>query len=139
MVRINLVDVSKLSDQHLVAEYDEILMLVSYIKRYSKFDGTELKQYCLGKGHMKFFKDKVLYLKKRHELLKIEMRKRGFVTRKNIVLSTFSKKNINDWKPTSLDVSIVTKRILSRIKAKFGYYRYYGTVRSYEFFRRMLA
>ena len=76
MVRINLVNPKNLSDQHLIAEYNEILMLISYIKRYPKLEGIPLN-YCLGKGHMKFFKNKVEYLKKRHELIKNEMKKRG--------------------------------------------------------------
>ena len=34
MVRINLVEPKKLADQHLIAEYDEILMLLGYVRRY---------------------------------------------------------------------------------------------------------
>ena len=88
MVRINLVPPKSLSDQHLVAEYDEILMLTAYIKKYPSLDQVPQK-YCLGQGHMKFFKDKMVYLKKRHEELKIEMRKRNFQTNKTINLNNF--------------------------------------------------
>ena len=137
VVRINLVDPHILSDQHIVAEYDEILMLVSYILRYPSLTNLPVN-YCLGKGHMRFFKDKILYLKKRHELLKKEMRLRGFVTRKSIDLSLFSKSNLHDWKPSLADVSLVTKRILSRIKDKPKYYRYYGEYKSYMFFKNLL-
>ena len=111
MVRINLISPRRLSDQHLVAEYDEILMLVAYIKKYPLLDDIP-KNYCLGKGHMKFFKDKILYLKKRHDILKKEMRLRNFKTNKTILLSSFSKSNKNDWIPQTKDFNIILFRIL---------------------------
>ena len=66
IVRINLLNPHYLTDQHLVAEYLEIIMLVDYIKRNPELSNIP-KKYCLGKGHMKFFKAKLVYLKKRHE------------------------------------------------------------------------
>lgn len=137
MVRINLVNPKILSDQHLVAEYDEMLMLVSYILRFPSLDGTEPLHYCLGKGHMKFFRDKVLYLKKRHEKLKKEMKKRGFIARKTINTKKFSKNNLHDYNPVKSDFSIIRKRILQRIKDKPNYYRYYGEHKSYTFFKNL--
>ena len=77
MVRVNLISPKLLSDQHLIAEYNEILMLLGYVRKYPKLVGIP-KDYCLGKGHILFFKDKLGYLKERHELLKKEMRIRGF-------------------------------------------------------------
>ena len=58
MVRINLINPRYLADQHLIAEYDEILMLLGYVKRYPKIDDIPTN-YCLGKGHIRFFKDKI--------------------------------------------------------------------------------
>lgn len=97
MVRINLINPVKLADQHLIAEYDEILMLVAYIKKYPKIENIP-KNYCLGKGHMTFFKNKMTYLKKRHEELKIEMKKRGFQINKTINLNLFKKDNKGNCK-----------------------------------------
>ena len=68
MVRINLIKPEKLSDQHLIAEYNEILMFFGYVRKYPKLNKVPLK-YCLGEGHILFFKNKLLYLKKRHELI----------------------------------------------------------------------
>ncbi len=83
MVRINLINPRYLSDQHLIAEYDEILMLLGYVKKYSILKLEEIpKKYCFGEGHIKFFKNKLLYLKRRHELIKKEMQNRGFKTNK---------------------------------------------------------
>ena len=58
MVRVNLISPEKLADQHLVAEYAEILMLIAYIKSYPSTEEIP-EHYTLGEGHMKFFKNKV--------------------------------------------------------------------------------
>ena len=76
MVRINLINPKKLADQHLVAEHNEILMLLGYVRKHPMCLNIP-ETYCLGRGHIKFFKNKLLYLKKRHELIKKEMIKRA--------------------------------------------------------------
>jgi len=133
MVRINLINPNKLSDQHLIAEYNEILMLVAYIKKYPCVDDIPFA-YCLGKGHMKFFKDKLVYIKKRHDALIKEMNKRGFKTNKKISLNSFSTKNKKDWRPCKKDYDIIKKRIVEKLKLKPKYYRYYGKIKSQQFF-----
>jgi deoxyribonuclease (pyrimidine dimer) len=137
VVRVNLINPKKLADQHLVAEYDEILMLTAYIKKYPKVDNIP-KRYCLGKGHMTFFKDKILYLKKRHETLKSEMRQRGFKTNKTIDIDLFSEDNKKDWKPGKLDFELISERITSKIRLKPEYYRYYGEYKPVSFFIDLL-
>jgi deoxyribonuclease (pyrimidine dimer) len=127
MVRVNIINPRFLTDQHLIAEYNELLMLVAYIRKFPKKEGIPLR-YCLGKGHMKFFKDKLGYLKKRHELLKKEMKIRGFKARKSL-----GKVNSKDWKASSKDKEIIKKRIIEKIKLKPGFYRYYGKNRSRRF------
>ncbi|MCR4335788.1 MAG: pyrimidine dimer DNA glycosylase/endonuclease V [archaeon] len=137
MVRLNLFSPEKLSDQHLIAEYNEILMLVSYIKNYPAQDNLP-ENYCLGKGHMRFFCNKTRYVKKRHELLKAEMKKRGFIAVKNIVLSDFSAKTINDWIPSEKDFDLIRKRITEKLKLKPNFYRYYGKSKPTAFFIGLL-
>ncbi len=63
MVRVNIINPKNLSDQHLIAEYLEIIMLINYIKKHPKQSKIP-KNYLLGKGPMKFFKNKLKYLKK---------------------------------------------------------------------------
>lgn len=139
MVRVNLVPPKSLSDQHLVAEYDEILMLCAYIKKYPQIDKDKIpKKFILKKGHMIFFKNKVLYLKKRHDLLKMEMKKRGFKSTKTIRLSEFQKQNKKDWKPKKSDLIIITERISYKLRLKPNYYRYYGEYRATYFFLGLL-
>ena len=124
MVRINLIKPTQLADQHLIAEYNEILMLLGYVKKYPEPINIP-PTYRLGEGHIKFFKNKILYLQKRHKLLKKEMKKRGFATNKTIELKIFDKKLQNDWKPRSQDKEIIKERIRQKIKSKPNFYSYY--------------
>jgi deoxyribonuclease (pyrimidine dimer) len=137
MVRINLINPKSLADQHLIAEYDEILMLLGYVKRYPELTDIP-KKYCLGKGHIKFFKNKLLYLKQRHELIKNEMRRRTFRTVKTINLSGFSSNLINNWKPNRADKSIIKQRLIEKIRKKPEYYRYFGINKPLKFFVQLI-
>jgi deoxyribonuclease (pyrimidine dimer) len=125
MVRINLIDPKKLADQHLIAEYNEILMLIGHIKKFPIIYEIPQK-YSLGKGHITFFKNKIKYLKERHELIKKEMRKRGFKTNKKILLSQFKKEQKQDWRAKKKDLEIIKKRLIQKIRLKPNYYRYYS-------------
>jgi len=137
MVRINIIDPKKLADQHLVAEYDEMLMLIHYIKHYPSLEDIP-KEYCLGKGHMKFFKNKVLYLKKRHELLRQEMKNRNFHPKRILPISDIPQKNQNDWTPNKKDKEVIKERIRQRIKEKPEFYRYYSQHKPLKFFLELL-
>ena len=72
MTRINIINPLELYDQHLIAEYREILMIASSLKRTlaSKSGYKESKvpkRYTLNKGHVYFFYNKGLYLHKRYD------------------------------------------------------------------------
>ena len=137
MVRINLINPQNLTDQHLIAEYNEILMLLGYVKDYPECKNIP-KEYGLGKGHLKFFKDKLFYLQKRHEQIKKEMKKRGFKTRKRADLAGFERKLINNWCPQKKDLVIIKQRLKERIGQKPEFYRYYGKYYKERFFREMI-
>lgn len=132
MVRVNLLNPKNLTDQHLMAEYYEILMLATYIKKHPSLEKLP-EHYVLGKGHMRFFKDKVGYLKKRHERIVKEMKKRGFNPKQRFTLKGFNKKALNDWKPSKEDKKIIKKRLIQRIKLKPKFYKYYRKPRSEKF------
>jgi len=133
MVRINLINPKYLADQHLIAEYAEILIVLEYYKKYPDIDDIP-KDFCLGTGHQKFFKNKILYLKKRHEKLKQEMKKRNFYPKKTINLKNYKKSLINDWRPSEKDFKIIRKRLIYKLKLKSRFYRYYGEHKSKKFF-----
>lgn len=132
MVRINLINPKYLTDQHLVAEYAEILMLLGHVKKFPKLNKRQ-DSYCLGTGHITFFKDKLIYLKHRHELIKKEMRMRGFKPTKIINLKQFPKQLKHNYKPCAKDKAIIKKRLTQKIKKKPGFYRYYGRHRKKGF------
>jgi len=139
MVRINIINPEYLADQHLIAEYDETLMLLGYVKRYPILELNKIpKNYKLGKGHILFFKNKLKYLKNRFELIKKEMQKRGFSTNMNINLNEFDKKLINDWNPNNADKEIIKNRLIEKINLKPNYYRYYKDKKPREFFINMI-
>jgi deoxyribonuclease (pyrimidine dimer) len=143
MVRVNLLNPKCLADQHLIAEYNEILMLLGYIKRYPEIKLIKGKseiptRYTLNNGHIKFFKDKIIYLKKRHELLKKEMKKRGFNPNKTININKYPKNLHNDWIPKEEDYKIIIERITWKINKKPKYYRYYGENKDKNFLIRLL-
>jgi len=137
MVRVNLLNPKNLTDQHLVAEYGEILILLKYIKKYPSIENLP-KKYCLGKGHMKFFKNKLKYLKKRHNLIIKEMKKRGFKTNKKVNLKNYNKNLIKDWKPSKKDKEEIKKRIIQRIKLKPKFYKYYRKSHPKEFYINLI-
>ena len=67
MTRINCgIPVEELCDKHLMAEHREIKRIPNCVKRgrYNLENQPEL--FTLGKGHVKFFYDKLGYLKKRY-------------------------------------------------------------------------
>ena len=133
MVRVNLINPKYLTDQHLIAEYAEIIMLIAYVKKYPKKKSIPEK-YTLKNGHMRFFKDKVVYLKKRHEKLRREMRRRGFFPKRTLSMKGVKKNLMNDWKPNPQDLQLIKKRILYKLKLKPEWYRYYGEHKSKKFF-----
>ena len=76
MTRINLVDPSALSDQHLRAELRELPRVFS-----SKIDISDApERYCLGKGHVKWAKAHPYFIVFRYKDLYKEAMFRGFET-----------------------------------------------------------
>ena len=131
MTRINIIDVSELTDQHLIAEYREITMVPGSLRRtlVSKLGYQESKvskRYTLNNGHVYFFYNKGLYLYKRYRQLVIEMKRRGFNPDKNrkFPKDIFIDNNLyNDWTPTIEDYIIIRQRIAERISSKPNWYR----------------
>jgi len=76
MTRINsAIEPVVLCDQHLLAEYKEMLRLIAHSY---KAKGNRPTKFTLGKGHVLFFLDKGEFLKKRHGLICNELKRRGF-------------------------------------------------------------
>lgn len=117
MTRINVVHPSILTRQHLLAEWHEIGRVITLAESGVKPEEVP-EQYTLGKGHMKFFADKLGYIALRIGLIANEMRERGFkVDRRKqldligrIVIVGFGK----DWEPEANDMAINLERLMER-------------------------
>lgn len=134
MVRVNLINPKSLTDQHLIAEYQEILILFGYVKKHPKTSLNKIpKNYLLGPGHILFFKNKLKYLKNRHEKIKKEMKKRGFKPSKSVNIGKLPKSLQKNWKPSKQDKEIIKKRLIERINRKPSFYSYYRKRRPREF------
>ena len=82
MTRINCVPVEELTDKHLGAEYRELPRLFGQIQKAiergeSPDDARNPTEYKLGKGHTRFFYNKLSWLCQRHRDLVKECIKRG--------------------------------------------------------------
>jgi len=134
MVRVNLVEPSTLADQHLIAEYREILLLFGYYKKHNDIKGSENNLM----HPISFYKDKLLFLIERFNLLKEEMKNRGFKPKKTIELNGFEKYRYNNWEPKEEHIQRVKNRIIQRLNEKPNWYRYYGEYKTPEFFEEMM-
>ena len=130
MTRINIIPVSDLTDQHLIAEYREITMVPAALTRTlnSKLGFSEKKipaKFTLNTGHVYFFYDKGLYLNKRYDVLVKEMILRGFSpdVKRVFPKEVFPSELFNDWMPSIEDQEIVRVRIKEKIAMKPNWYR----------------
>ena len=79
MTRINAgIHPSELCNKHLLAEHREIKRIPNIIKSGKANLVNIPKEFTLGKGHVKFFYNKLLYLKKRYIEIYNELRHRDF-------------------------------------------------------------
>jgi len=132
MTRINIIDVSELTDQHLIAEYREITMVPGSLKRtlVSKIGYQKKKvpkKFTLNSGHVYFFYNKGKYLDNRYVEIRNEMKNRGFNPDPNrkFPIDIFKNNGLyNDWMPTIEDQKIIRNRIAERIAKKPNWYRF---------------
>ena len=131
MTRINIIPVSELHDQHLIAEYREITMVPAALKRTLNSKVGLLKEkiskhFTLNSGHVYFFYDKGLYLDKRYTEIVNEMKSRVFNPDSTRVfpIQIFKDNNLyNDWTPMIEEQKLIRQRIQERINSKPDWYR----------------
>lgn len=118
MTRINCgIQPEKLNDKHLIAEHREIKRIPNVISK-GKFKMIgQPDKFTLGKGHVKFFYDKLLYLKNRYELLYKECIRRNFnVTYFGSAWDHVPISMMNDYIPSNRDIRIIENRIREKLK-----------------------
>jgi deoxyribonuclease (pyrimidine dimer) len=144
MTRINLVPPEELMDQHLFAEFREIKMVPKSLRRslqaaarYTGAPAAYVKRkippaYTLNTGHVSFFYDKAIYLRKRYALLRAELERRAINFNRDSLLDpdgvfdALDEHFINDYDPTPEALAIVRQRIAEKIALKPAWYRYEG-------------
>tara|TARA_R100000742_G_C4213104_1_gene38930 strand:+ start:57 stop:482 length:426 start_codon:yes stop_codon:yes gene_type:complete len=131
MTRINIVNPSELTDQHLIAEYREITMVPAALNRtLNSKTGLRKekisKRYTLNTGHVYFFYDKGRYLNNRYQDIITEMKNRGFRpdNERKFPTKIFKDNGLyNDWMPNLNDLHIIRRRISEKIAMKPNWYR----------------
>lgn len=126
MTRFNLIPPEELSDQHLIAEYHELLRIIR--QDINTKDAPET--FCLGKGHVKWAKKHTRFLAYRFFLLCNEMRFRNFKLNysyddlKDFIIETVKPENDNNYYPSNDDICLSRNRIIDKIKHKPTWYRW---------------
>jgi deoxyribonuclease (pyrimidine dimer) len=117
MTRINCgVKPAELTNKHLLAEAREIKRIPNLIKK-GRFNLEKVPtKFCLGTGHVKFFYQKQLFLKKRYIELYNECLRRGFNVQNYVsAWDGLSNEFMLDYNPTQTDREIVLERIKERL------------------------
>ena len=135
MTRINAdYELKKLTDQHVMAEYRELPMVIAALKRSLRTQpiNTVLKKipnsFTLNKGHVTFFYNKLTFLSNRYERLIVELKERGYKLDENRTLDFEGIPEVffRDWKANDKDNLIIEARISEKIQMKPQWYKYYG-------------
>lgn len=118
-----------LADQHLIAEYRELPMVIGSLEYWKwQIKSDSLPTFNLGTGHLNFFKNKLLYLRRRHDKVIEEMRLRGFrCDLLRIRVEECPEHLRGDWNPTIEDSLKIRQRIYERLtsdKHKYSWWRY---------------
>lgn len=120
MTRINVIPVSELSDQHLIAEYHELPRVLK--QDINIADAPE--KYCLGKGHVKWARKHALYCLSRYMELLAEMEFRGFnpkyLADKELVDGFF----FDCYEVMPEDIELNRQRIREKYQTKPNWYRW---------------
>tara|TARA_R110000868_G_scaffold220387_3_gene471602 strand:- start:1082 stop:1483 length:402 start_codon:yes stop_codon:yes gene_type:complete len=132
MTRINSnIDPKSLKRMHLVAELREITMVPAALRRSLRtIDATKIEhsipvKFTLNAGHVKFFYNKLTFLRNRFDRLATEMERRGYTPDRTRAkaFDGFDTVWYNNWTASSEDDDLVMDRINLRISQKPHLYR----------------
>jgi hypothetical protein len=131
MTRINAsIRPAELSNSMLFAEYREAKRIPNKVKQDKYSEKSKIpNEFTLNTGHELFFKDKILYLKKRSDELYKECLRRGINAQdysdcyKDIPPELF-----NDWQETAEARRLLKERINLRLTESKQVHRYYNRV-----------
>ncbi len=109
MTRINAgIPPRQLSRQHLIAEHRELVRIPNTIKSGKAKVMDIPEAFTLGKGHVKFFYNKLKYLHKRYEQLYAECIRRGYnMTYFGNAFDDLPPELYKDYKPTKDAIALI--------------------------------
>ena len=117
MTRINAgIKVQSLHYKHLLAEHREIVRIPNTVKSGKAVIKDIPKEFTLGKGHVKFFYNKLLFLKNRYIEIYEECLRRGYKPT-NFIDAWEGVPNhlMKDWVPTDNTIFLLEERITERL------------------------
>ena len=116
MTRINVgIAPEGLPDKLLIAEHREIKRIPNVVKSGRFSLANQPKSFTLGVGHVKFFYNRLLYLRERYEGLYRECLKRGFnVQDYTSAWNDVPQEYLGDYVPTHRDRLLILERIASK-------------------------
>ncbi len=117
MTRINVgIKPVELTREHLQAEHREIKRIPNCVAKGRYNMKGQPDKFTLGTGHVKFFYDKLGYLKKRYEALYEECIKRGInVQYYGNAWDDIPPEMMGDYTPTKEDRKLIVDRINERL------------------------
>jgi hypothetical protein len=115
MTRINVgILPEELPNKLLIAEHREIKRIPNVVKSGKFSLANQPKSFTLGTGHVKFFYNRLLYLRRRYEAIYGECLKRGFnVQNYTSAWDNVPQEYLGDYVPTHRDRSLIIERIIS--------------------------
>lgn len=126
MTRINIIPVKKISNKQLMAEYHESIRVFSYVLKSKKIPEDIPSHYCLGKGHVKFFFNKIPYILKRYKEINKELTNRGYrlnnetflknLEKGKLALARYPEIQVSTWVPSLEEMTINQARIDERLE-----------------------
>ena len=117
MTRINAnIAPFELCDAHLLAEHREITRIANTIKSGRAIIKDIPPKFTLGTGHVKFFYNKLLFIKNRYESLYNECINRGFnVESKHDSFNGLPSNLMKNWEATPEANLLIRQRIQERL------------------------
>ena len=134
MTRINAsIQPYELSNSMLFAEYREAKRIPNTIKSGKAVIKNIPSEFKLSTNHVKFFYDKILYLKRRSDALYIECLKRGIKAEDySDCYEGIPHHLFNDWRETKSSRALLKERINLRLTESKQIIRFYDKIVSLE-------
>ena len=118
MTRINCgIPPCELEQEHLIAEHREIKRIPNCVAKGRFNMKGQPKEFTLGEGHVKFFYDKLGYLKQRYEEIYADCIRRELnVQYYGDAWNNIPPNLMGDYTPTDRDRAIIRERISERLE-----------------------